>query len=144
MNKEIIDVLNQAKAVMHLAIRNRLFASDVIDLSTKIDQLINDLQNHHKTPAAMWRESGEPDPHGTTYECERHELTFGNLTDDELANAVFLHGNSHPHPAEILAGTAFSGITYLTAAKERIRWLSRALCKAEAVITQLQLNSKES
>ncbi len=65
------------------------------------------------TPAAQWRENGEADPHGHTdyYKGERASLAKGNLTDDQLANEVFLH----------------PGIANLTAAKERIRWLSRAL-----------------
>lgn len=63
------------------------------------------------TPAAEWREKGEPDPHGDYYDCERARLCHGDLTDDQIANAVYLHPT----------------IGYLTAAKERIRWLSRAL-----------------
>ncbi len=63
------------------------------------------------TPAAMWRENGEEDPHGTDYDCERAKLCRGDLTDDQLANEVYLN----------------PGIANLTAAKERIRWLSRQL-----------------
>jgi hypothetical protein len=63
------------------------------------------------TPGAKWRESGEPDPHGKQYNCERAYLCLGTMTDDELANAVYLDPN----------------IANLTAAKDRIRWLSRKL-----------------
>jgi hypothetical protein len=63
------------------------------------------------TIAAKWRENGEQDPHGDQYDCEREKLCKGDLTDDELANAVFLCPD----------------IGNLTAAKERIRWLSRKL-----------------
>ncbi len=84
------------------------------------------------TPAAKWRIDGEPDPHGTRYDCERAALTLGTLTDDELANAVFMHGNERPPIQDVIAGTAFMPIVYLTAAKERIRWLSRALETARA------------
>lgn len=63
------------------------------------------------TPGARWRENGEPDPHGKVYDCERAKLCHGQMTDDELANAVFMQPS----------------IDYLTAAKERIRWLSRQL-----------------
>jgi hypothetical protein len=45
------------------------------------------------TPAASWREKGEPDPVGTQYDCERAQLTLGRMTDDELANAVYLHNH---------------------------------------------------
>lgn len=79
------------------------------------------------TPAALWRKNREPDPHGTTYDCERAALTLGAYTDDELANAVFLHGNETPSMADVVAGKALMPIVYLTAAKERIRWLSRRL-----------------
>lgn len=71
------------------------------------------------TVAAKWRENGEDDPHGDHYDCEREKLCMGNLTDDELANAVFLEPN----------------IGTLTAAKERIRWLSRELEKTKIVNT---------
>lgn len=63
------------------------------------------------TPAARWRDAGNPDPHGTRYDCERAKLPGGDLTDDELANQVFLEPN----------------IANLTLAKERIRWLSRQI-----------------
>ncbi|MCW3733619.1 hypothetical protein, partial [Burkholderia cenocepacia] len=63
---------------------------------------------------------------------ERAALTLGTLTDDELANAVFMHGNERPPIQDVIAGTAFMPIVYLTAAKERIRWLSRALETARA------------
>lgn len=79
-----------------------------------------------QTTAAKWRDNGEPDPHGKTYECQRHELVMGDLTDDELANAVFIFGNGpFPSIAQLQAGTARPPIVYLTAAKDRIRWLSR-------------------
>ena len=67
------------------------------------------------TPSAYWRESGDNDPHGDYYDCERSKLCKGHLTDDELANEVYLNPD----------------IVNLTAAKERIRWLSRELEKAK-------------
>jgi hypothetical protein len=87
------------------------------------------------TPGATWRVNSEPDPHGNDYNVERSQLTMGNLTDDELANAVFLFGDgSHGVPSieDVIAGKAHMPIAYLTAAKERIRWLSRALERALA------------
>jgi hypothetical protein len=66
------------------------------------------------TPAAKWRVDGQPDPHGRQYDCERAALTLGHLTDDEMANEVFLRPT----------------IMNVTAAKERIRWLSRKLVEA--------------
>lgn len=79
------------------------------------------------TPGARWAADRQPDPHGLQYECERSGLTLGHYTDDELANAVFLHGNEQPSMAALAAGKALPGIAYLTAAKDRIRWLSRSL-----------------
>ncbi len=63
------------------------------------------------TPGALWRAKGEPDPHDDRYDCERAKLAGGNMTDDEVANAVFLDPS----------------MTNLTIAKDRIRWLSRKL-----------------
>ena len=64
-----------------------------------------------ETPGARWREAGEPDHHGDKFNQERAQLCMGHFTDDELANEVFLRPT----------------IGNLTAAKERIRWLSRRL-----------------
>lgn len=80
-----------------------------------------------ETEAARWRIKGEEDPHEDLINKERAELPMGDLTDDEMANAVFIHGNERPTPQELIAGTAKPGIVYLQAAKERIRWLSRKL-----------------
>lgn len=73
------------------------------------------------TPAAKWRVNGEPDPFGSNYDCERHELTKGDLTDDEMANMVFME----PH------------IGNLQAAKDRIRWLSRQTVRLETSNNEL-------
>lgn len=69
------------------------------------------------TTAARWRANGQPDPHGKRYDCERAKLPHGDMTDDELANALFLKNYD---------------IGIITAAKERIRWLSRQLEHAAA------------
>lgn len=84
------------------------------------------------TPAAQWRVAGEQDPHGTQYDCERAALTLGKLTDDELANGVFMNGDRPMDINRILARDPeyHAPIVWLTAAKERIRWLSRALERA--------------
>ena len=73
------------------------------------------------TPVAHWRAEGKKDPHDDKYLCARNELCMGNLTDDELANEVFLYDHR----------TGLNSMSYLTAAKERIRWLSRKLAAAE-------------
>lgn len=80
------------------------------------------------TPSSQWRANGEPDPHGDTYACERAALCLGYLTDDELANGAFLNYNApFPHPQDIIDGKKHSSIVWMTAVKDRIRWLSRAL-----------------
>jgi hypothetical protein len=70
------------------------------------------------TPSSRWKAEGKPDPHGTYYEQERAGIAKGHLTDDEMANAVFMS----------------PGIANLTCAKERIRWLSRALDRASEAL----------
>jgi hypothetical protein len=84
------------------------------------------------TPAAQWRENGEPDPHGDRYACERAALALGSLTDDEVANGVFMHGNTPLDINRVIAKDPkyHAPIVWLTAAKDRIRWLSRTLVKA--------------
>lgn len=65
------------------------------------------------TPDANWRREGKVDPFEDRYNTERSLLAMGNLTDDELANAVFMHFRD------------VDGIAYVQSAQERIRWLSR-------------------
>jgi hypothetical protein len=90
------------------------------------------------TPSSKWKKNGEADPHGNAYDCERAALTLGYLTDDELANAVFLHYDIWPNLQDIIDGKAHSPIVYVTAAKERIRWLSRKLEEASADLSKLE------
>lgn len=94
------------------------------------------------TVAAKWREDGEPDPHGTHYNQERAKLAMGDLTDDEIANAVFMHGDGHTSVHDIMSGKVKPAIVYLTAAKERIRWLSRALVSSVEKTQELELALK--
>ena len=98
-----------------------------------------------KTPAAKWRQEGQADPHGQQYDCQRAALALGDFTDDELANAVFMHGDTRPALSEVIAGRAKMPIAYLTAAKDRIRWLSRSLeaSAAREVALQLRLNAAD-
>lgn len=95
------------------------------------DSALQDAQRG-ATPPNRWAAAGEPDPHGTRYDCPREALGMGNLTDDELANEVYMWGDHQPSLDDILTGKAKSSMTYLTAAKDRIRWLSRQLTAALA------------
>ncbi|MNL01442.1 hypothetical protein D3C87_1219120 [compost metagenome] len=94
-----------------------------------------------KTPAARWRQDGQADPHGDHYSCQRAALTLGEYTDDELANGVFLHGNEPLNINALLRKTPgyHSAVVWLTAGKDRIRWLSRALEESAAREQALQL-----
>jgi hypothetical protein len=85
------------------------------------------------TPAATWRVRGEEDPHGTSYDCERAQLTLGDLTDDELANGNFMNYDAEPPIEDIIAQKpgVYRRIVWATAVKDRIRWLSRALLKTQ-------------
>lgn len=74
------------------------------------------------TTAAKWRDDGKPDPHSNIYNVERGALSMGHLTDDQLANEVYLY-NHRSGP---------QSMAYLTAMKDRIRWLSRKLSERGA------------
>ena len=69
---------------------------------------------------------------------KREDLVLGDLTDNQLANAVFLFGNSRPDIQDVIDGKAKMPIVYLTAAKERIRWLTRQLGEQQKEIDEQQ------
>ena len=100
----------------------------IVDLRSVVSRYID--KDGNRTPAAKWRESGEPDPHAGQYDGERASLALGSFTDDELANALFMFYDVRPPVSQILSGEAKMPIVYVTAAKERIRWLSRKLEEA--------------
>lgn len=94
------------------------------------------------TPAAKWIADGEPDPHGDRYSCERSALSMGDLTDDELANGAFMNYDAPLNLEGILAGTHSAPIAWMTAVKDRIRWLSRSLTDAQALIAELRAENE--
>lgn len=75
-----------------------------------------------RTPSAKWRAEGKEDPHAGQYDCERGALPNGDMTDDELANAIFLD-----EPTTFLRHTA----------QVRIRWLSRKLEETLALLEKM-------
>jgi len=81
------------------------------------------------TPSARWKQEGEADPHAGHYDVERAQLALGHLTDDELANGAFMNYDGVLDVQRILAGDPdyHSPIAWMTAVKDRIRWLSRKL-----------------
>ena len=77
------------------------------------------------TPANNRKETGEPDPFADYLGRKRSELPLGEYTDDQLANAIFMNYDVFPKVDDLLNGSAKMPIVYMTAGKERIRWLSR-------------------
>lgn len=100
---------------------------------------IESTQDVPRTPAAAWRAAGESDPHAGHYDGERAALCMGHLTDDALANGAFMNYDQPLNVAGILAGTHSSPIAWMTAVKDRIRWLSRALAAATAAPSLMNL-----
>lgn len=113
-------------------------------MSKELIEKCNVLAQRVETPSSHWSADGKPDPHGKTYDCERAGLHMGNMTDDELANGAFLNYDQPLNVAGILAGTCHSPIAWMTAVKDRIRWLSRSLEKVAAERDALAAELKES
>lgn len=86
------------------------------------------------TPESHWAANGEPDPHGKRYNCERAALVLGGLSDDELANGAFMNYDRPMDIRRVIAGDPdyHPPIAWMTAVKDRIRWLSRKLSEATA------------
>jgi hypothetical protein len=117
-----------AECLQQLLIEH-LAKGDPVDIGNYAMMLFNRGENTvaPATPAAHWRAKGEPDPHDDRYNCERAkltkgQLTKGQLTDDELANEFYMYDHRG----------GLHSMMWLGAAKDRIRWLSRALVKAVA------------
>lgn len=84
--------------------------------------------NAESTPSERWFANKGPDEFPELINKERGSLVMGSYTDDELANAVFLYGDMslEEKHLSVMSGKPTS-MAYLTAGKERIRWLSRHL-----------------
>lgn len=113
-------------------ILGRPWAPSGFSIATLCAEIKARLEQPQATPSSNWKVRGEADPHVGKYDGERSTLMLGKLTDDELANAVFTYYDIRPPLEDILSGKANSPIAYVTAAKERIRWLSRKLEAAQA------------
>ena len=96
-------------------------------MSNKTEQI--EINAMPSTPSSHWRVEGAPDPHAGHYDGERAALAMGKITDDELANGAFMNYDQPLNLAGIIAGTHSSPIAWMTAVKDRIRWLSRSLEK---------------
>ena len=124
MSKDLIVRLREA-AAQRVASTAMIGADDLIAAADA-------LESQAATPSSHWRAEGAPDPHAGHYDGERAALTMGKLTDDELANGAFMNYDQPLNLAGILAGTHASPIAWMTAVKDRIRWLSRSMEKSEA------------
>jgi hypothetical protein len=92
------------------------------------------------TPANHWSGDGEGDPHAGRYDCERAALALGSFTDDELANGAFMNYDQPLDVHAILSKKEgyYSPIAWMTAVKDRIRWLSRSLTACQSRVTEEQ------
>lgn len=79
------------------------------------------------TPSSRWLANGQVDPHDDRYNCERVKLAMGYLSDDELANGAYMNYDRRPSVDQLMNGQAVTPLVWLTATKDRIRWLSRTL-----------------
>ncbi len=118
-----------------------------ITITGKIQLGEHEFRNVHQDSAtdkayhAKWIADGEADPFSGLYDhADRKaaKLTMPDLSDYELANAVFMHYDSIPTMEQMISGKAKMPIVYVTAAKERIRWLSRQLYLAKVRIAELE------
>jgi hypothetical protein len=96
------------------------------------------MDEQKKTPANWWSKQGDEDPHGDRYAIERAALCLGHLTDDEIANGVFANGGARIDVRRAVNPDYIAPFGWLTGAKDRIRWLSRALTEAETKIADLE------
>lgn len=69
----------------------------------------------NSTPFAKWRENNEPDPHGDYYSQALDKVAYSNYSHELIAQAL------------TTGVSEMFFITWLTAGKERLRWLSRKL-----------------
>lgn len=117
---------SQKQALINAAVQYRAAFKDGIDakMLAYFDEIFGQALAS-ETPAAEWRVLGEVDPHLGRYDGERAKLMMGDYSDDALANAAFLNYDRMPDLNAVIAGNARMPIAYMTAVKERIRWLSR-------------------
>lgn len=83
------------------------------------------------TPANRRAHTGEEDPFANYLDKERADLALGHLTDDEIANAIFMNYDVFPSIQDLASGKGMMPIVYMTGGKERIRWLSRQVTRLQ-------------
>lgn len=83
-----------------------------------------------------WAVEGQPDPFADYLDRPREDLPLADLSDDELANYAFMNydrGQNEEVAVMMAMGNDghYPKIAFMTAVKERIRWLSRQLAIAQ-------------
>lgn len=89
------------------------------------------------TPGNYCKLFGIEDDFANYTAMERSNLSMGYLSDDQLANGAFMNYDVRPPIADIISGRSFSPIVWMTAVKERIRWLSRRVSVLEGHLLKL-------
>lgn len=84
------------------------------------------------TPSSRRSLTGEEDPFANYLDKERADLAMGHMTDDAIANAIFMNYDIFPSVQDLIAGKGIMPIAYMTGGKERIRWLSRQMIRLSA------------
>ncbi len=132
-----------------LEINNTAMALDRVKVRQEYTRRVNEVLDaglSELTPEdirchASWMVTGEADPFNGLYDHPTREdakLTLLKLNDYELANAVFMYADAGaPSMEDLISGKAMMPIAYTTAAKERIRWLSRQLFLSRLQIARL-------
>jgi len=111
-----------------LTTEERLQLSYARSRASVFNELGLDKHVAEQTPSSRALEHGEKREFMKHLDQARGQLAMGDLTDDELACAVFIHGDmSTEEKVRRYHSGEPTAIMYLTAAKERIRWLSRHL-----------------
>lgn len=118
-------------------------AAKIHDLEQQNTYLRNELNKAHSyhatlegrlmkwegTPASRRSLTGEEDPFANYLDKERADLAMGHMTDDAIANAIFMNYDIFPSVQDLIAGKGIMPIAYMTGGKERIRWLSRQVIR---------------
>lgn len=124
LNRKIVDLEQQ-----NTYLRNELNKSDGYSAT-----LEGRLMKWEGTPASRRELKGEEDTFANYLDKERADLAMGHMTDDAIANAIFMNYDVFPSVQDMVSGKGVMPITYMTAGKERIRWLSRQMIRLNAEV----------
>lgn len=124
LNRKIADLEQQ-----NTYLRNELSSSQGYGI-----KLESRLMKWEGTPASRREITGEEDPFANYLDKERADLVMGHMTDDAIANAIFMNYDIFPPVQDLISGKGVMPIAYMTAGKERIRWLSRQMIRLNAEV----------